>query len=371
MVVSTTEPGLLTAYDLDTGRRRWAYPMPEPNSSPTVPAGSDVVLLSTGRLANQFLGADGNQYLAEYYRGTLGLDLRDGRRLWQADGSELAENAGGTVLLGDFVGDGATVDGFRMVSERDGAVLWSGPPGAVTVTAAGADPRRPDHLVTIGPDGTASVYAWADGRLEARARVTWLPVVVGAGRFTEAFADGLNLYVRRSAEGVGGSLTAYGLNDLKLRWTAANVAENGARPCGLVLCVFELGSFAAYDPVTGRPIWRQVGLQGVDVAGGNTLLAQDAGPDTWAIYDALSGRVRARFGLGFLVRDSDTDEVLLTMPTVDPPRRTSVSRVDLDTGEQSLRGTVDRVGDLGCLMSDEHLICGTVASRLSVSRIAP
>jgi hypothetical protein len=370
-VVAPTPTGGVAAYDLDSGRLRWTHPMPEPNSAPTVAAGPGVALLATGRLANQFLGTDGNQYLAEYYRGTLALDLATGRERWHADGTELARSAAGTILLGDLVGDGATVSAVRMVRLRDGAVLWTRPESPpVTLTVAGSDPRRPDRVVAVGPGGDTVVLAWADGRPLTAGHLDWQPEPLGVGRTAEVFADGVNVYVRYGGD-IGGSLAAYGLTDLRPRWTADNAAEVSAFACGRVVCVFEPGSFAAYDPVTGRPLWRQVGLQGVDVAGDRTLLVQDAALETWAIYDAVTGRSRGRPGLGFLVRDSDTDEVVLIAPTTDPPSRTSVSRIDPDTGRQSLRGVVDRVGDLGCLLTAEHLVCGTTNSRLTVARVAP
>lgn len=371
-VVATTEPGVLSGYDLDTGRRRWTFPLPEPNSWPDLAASAGVVLLSTDRLANRFLGADGTQYLAEYYRGTVGLDLRDGRQLWAGSGSELAQHVNGTVLMGDYVGDGSTVQSFRVVRARDGTAVWSGPAGpAVTVVAAGADPHRPDRVIAIAADGTASVYAWADGRRLAHRRIAWTPSAPGAGTLTDVFGDGVNVYVWRAVDGAGGSVAAYRRDDLRPRWTAENAAEAGAFACGVVICELGPGGFAAVDPLTGRTLWRQVGPRTVHAVGGRSLLAQDGEAGPWTLYDARTGEVRARIGLGFPVRDSDTDEVLLTTPTEDPPMRTAVSRVDVGTGERSLRGTVDRVGDLGCALTDDHLICSSVGERLSISRIAP
>ncbi len=368
MLVATSQPGILTGYDLATGRRRWTFPMPEPSSYPEVSAPAGVVLLATGRLANQFLGADGTQYLAEYYRATIGLDLHDGRPLWQADGSERARSAAGTALLVDYAGDGSTVAGFRMIRERDGVVLWSKPATTpLALAAAGADPRRPDRLVTVAADGAATVYAWSDGRELASGRVNWRPSAPGDGRYTEVFADGLNVYVHRSDQ-IGGSVDAYGLDDLRPRWTAPNAGRQSASACGAILCAFDPGTLVAYDPVTGRPRWLRAGPQTADPAG-NSLLVQDG--DALAVYDPATGRIRDRPGLGTAVREADTDQVILTRPAVAPPMRTSVSRVDLRTGDVSLRGVVDRVGDAGCALSGDYLICGTLDGRLSVSRVAP
>jgi PQQ-like domain len=367
-LVATSQPGILTGYDLATGRRRWSFPMPEPSSYPEVTASAGVVLLSTGRLANQFLGADGTQYLAEYYRGTIGLDLHDGRRLWEADGSELAGSATGTMLLVDYAGDGSTVTGFRMIRQRDGVVLWSKPATVpLAMTAAGADPRRPDRVIAIAPDGATTVYGWSDGRELASGRVAWRQSTPGDGHFTEVFADGLNVYVRR-ADQIAGSVTAYALGDLRPRWTAPHAGGVGAYACGRIVCAFNPGTLVAYDPATGRPRWLRAGLQGADPAG-DALLAQDG--DDLAVYDPATGAIRGRPGVGTVVHEADTDQVILTRPTEDPPMRTSVSRVDLGTGEVSLRGAIARVGDAGCALSGDHLICGTLDGRLTVSRVAP
>jgi outer membrane protein assembly factor BamB len=333
-----------------------------------VTASAGVVLLATGRLANQFLGAGGTQYLAEYYRATIGLDLHDGRRLWQADGSSLAGSATGTALLVDYAGDGSTVTGFRMIRQRDGMVLWSrAAPVPVALTVAGADPRRPDRVVAIAPDGAATVYGWADGRQLASGRVAWRKSTPGDGRFTELFADGLNVYVR-TADQIGGSLAAYALDDLRPRWTAPHAGRESAFACGRIVCAFDPGTFVAYDPITGRPRWLRAGVQGADPAG-DALLAQDG--DEVVIYDPVTGRIRGRPGLGTVVHEADTDQVVLTRPTVDPPMRTSVSRVDLGTGEVSVRGVIARVGDGGCALAGDSLICGTLDGRLSVSKVAP
>jgi hypothetical protein len=72
-----------------------------------------------------------------------------------------------------------------------------------------------------------------------------------------------------------------------------------------------------------------------------------------------------------VVHEADTDQVILTRPTEDPPMRTSVRRVDLGTGGATLLGVVGRVGDAGCALAGDHLICGMLDGRLSVSEVAP
>jgi outer membrane protein assembly factor BamB len=363
--------GRLTAYDITTGRVRWSQRMPEPDAWPDVAEAAGLVLLPGDRVADQFTDPDGTSYLGEYYRETVAIDARTGAPRWRGQG-DLYARTDDTALLVDWDQDGSVTRGFRLVRLRDGAVLWTGPAlGSVRMTTAGRDPGRPDRLVVVRPDGITDVYGWSDGRLLAHGRIGWRVARPGNGDISDVFADDRNIYVRLGS-GTRTSLSAYTLDTVRRLWHLDDAAAVAAAPCGPVVCGFQSDGFAAYDPATGVTRWRAVGVQSASPFGdGRLLLAAEGAQDAYTALDATTGRTALRFGLGDPLVDDRTGTMLLTRPTVTPPMRTSVSRVDLATGSVSLRGTIDRVGDVGCSLSGVHLVCPTDAGRLFVTEVAP
>ena len=358
--------GELAAYDLADGVKRWSTPVPDPTAWATVAGPAGVVLVPNGRVAKQVAAPDGTTYYNEYHRETIALDAGTGAELWRHSGEVYATTVD-AVLLSERDDEGAETEALSLVRIRDGGTIWTRSGlSAQRVTTGGADPFRPDLLLTVTPAGGVEVLRLADATRIAAGRVGWQAGSPQEGTFTDVFLDGGRIYVRVAGPR-GSSLTAYALDTLRQLWRIGDTAAVAAYPCGTVMCSIDRDTFVAYDAATGVVRWRSDGMANALPAGPGRLLVD--GGIRRALIDERTGRRVADFGEGVPVWDIDDRISYLLRITTSPPDRTSVSRVDTATGAVDLRGAIDRVTDAGCLAAGDRLACPTVAGRLIVTAV--
>jgi outer membrane protein assembly factor BamB len=348
--------GRLSAYDLTSGARRWSRQSPEPTGwlNPVEPAG--VLLLPADRVTQQFNSDDGGSYLTEFYRETVAVDGRTGAELWRRPGDV-------------YGGRGDRLRALRLVRLRDGAVLWTSPAGgAVQMAAGGPDPANPSLLVTVTAAGEASVFRMTDGARMVAGRIDFPVSAPDKGEFVDMFADGRNLYVR-TANGRGDALTAYELGTLRQAWRVAGAARVSAYTCAPVVCSVQPDSVEAFDPRTGRTLWRAAAMQNAWPISPGWLVVNDGALDTYALVEAATGRRISGLRRGTPVQNADGTGTYLLQRTREPANRTAVSRIDLATGAVALRGTIDWINDYGCSATADRLVCPTVPGRLIVAGV--
>jgi len=360
--VSTTDATeVLTTYDIADGAVRWSIRMTEPTGWPIVGTAAGVVLLPTALAGEPDLG--------EFYRETIALDARTGIQLWRQRG-DVYTHTDDLAVLADWGAHGQALQGFRAVRLRDGGVVWDRSGAAADRLAVGGPDRwRANVLVAVKRDGAAEVIRLADGVGLAAGRLDWPASAPERGEFNDLLVDDRRVYVRH-AGGPGASLTAYALDTLHRMWSLADAARVAAYPCGAVLCGLEGDGYAAYDPDTGATRWRAAGVRNVWQVRPGRLLADEGAYDVYALLDEATGRRIAGLGFGTPIEDDRSGAVYLLRTTRSPATRMAVSRVDLDTGAVSLRGTIDRFGEHGCSVAGDRLVCPTLAGRLVVTEVA-
>ena len=228
----------ITAYDLGTGKPRWATAIPFPRGA--VRLWQPGVLLVPVELHG---GA----------RATEALDVSRGALRWRLPG-DVIDATPETALLG-----GADVT-LRLVRMADGTTVWSQPAdGLASWTVAGTD-RSPARIVVAGADGQVRILRPADGATQ------WQGYLTG-GRYVP-FSGGLIaaagvVYVSQMGTG-GDAVTAYDLDPPAPRWRFAGAPERPpagpvATACGVVICFRDGAGTVGLDPGTGAVRWRADG----------------------------------------------------------------------------------------------------------------
>jgi outer membrane protein assembly factor BamB len=245
---------------------------------------------------------------------------------------------------------------------HDGSVRWSLPGrGLEDLAFGGPDPANPSLLVTIVAGGATRVLRLGDGRPVAQGRVD-LP---DRPEFVDAFGDGRRLYVR-AVGGGGDTLTAYDLHTLRRIWRVTGMVRVAAYLCGPAVCGVRPDGVAALDPAGGRVLWQTPALENAMPIMPGWVGVNEGSMDRYALIQAATGR---RIGglSGAVVAAPDGSGAFLLRDTVNPPDRTAVNRIDTASGTVALRGTIDRIGEQGCLAATANrLACTTRDARLMV-----
>jgi outer membrane protein assembly factor BamB len=190
----------------------------------------------------------------------------------------------------------------------------------------------------------------------------------GDGTFVDMFADARTVYIR-TADGRGESLTAYELGTLRKVWRVEGVARVAAYTCAQVVCSVQPDSVEAFDPGTGRMLWRAPARQGAWPFAPGWLATDDGTINAYTLIEAATGRRITGLGQGVPVLEAAGTTGYLVGSTRSPANRSSVSRIDLGTGRAALRGTIDRISDYGCSATADRLICATQNGRLVVADV--
>lgn len=347
----------LTAYDLATGRVRWAVPTGDSTVSlrPVV-AG---VLVTPDTVSDARIPQDNGTFMVQTYTSsTIARDSATGRALWTLPGDALAIYPGsatypGSVLLGENDSLGSLTR-LRLVGLRDGATRWTEPVRNIDVWTVADTGGRPNRIVLGAASGVLTVLDYADGstvrtgRLDARQH----PDRDGAYASLQVFNG---LLVASRADTDSNDFTVYRLADLQELWRSDGFLID----CGVVLCAMQSTGLAGRDPQTGQVRWRRTDLGGMwPLANGRFLGNGSSSLGPYQLVDPATGR-----GSGDLVRGEPTwsdgtpsGSVLLTGIVADI-NRSSVIQFDLDTGTSYLLGTISEVTRFGCQSTPGYLVC--------------
>jgi putative pyrroloquinoline-quinone binding quinoprotein len=348
----------LTAYDLATGRVRWAVPAGDATVSlPPVTAG---VLVAPGTFDDARIAQNDGSFMVQTYpSSTIARDAATGHTLWQMPGDALATYPG-SVLLGESNGNGR-LNRLRVVGLRDGVTRWTRSVPGVDGWATADTADTPTRIVLSSPTGVLTVLNYADGTTvhTGRVRGQW-PDTGTNGLYASLEVIGDRLVVSR-ADHDGNSSVVYRLDDFGEQWHTDGYVID----CGPVLCSIGHDGLVGLDPATGRPRWRRSDLGGVWPIGNGRVLGNGAstlGP--YQLVDPATGR-----GVGDVVRGEPTwsggpltGSVLLVGVVAADAHKSSVIQLDLDTGVSYPLGTIDEVQHLGCLSATGYLVCAHLDS---------
>ncbi|SBT53656.1 PQQ-binding-like beta-propeller repeat protein [Micromonospora auratinigra] len=288
----------LVAYELAGSRirERWHTLLP----AGTVPVGAAV---RSGRLLVSGRSADDASW------ESVGIDPRTGRIVWRESGVLLA--AGEATLLGSVdVERGGTA--FRRIDVATGRALWS----VVMPTTDAYDHvdfemnrAGLERLVLVPASGPVQVHDAVSGVRQAVRDLH--PGELPALRRT-LIAAGLLLELTDG----GSTVTAYDLDRLQRRWSAALPLVDHAERCGRLLCAFrQTGGMWALDPATGRTVWTSPRWQSVLAAapGRLLLIGPTADASEQAVVDEATGRLIAEQGDWRWLPSDDPDEPMIAV----------------------------------------------------------
>lgn len=368
-VLSQPDGSRITAYDSRTGARRWST-QGVTDTTWMGWARSGVLLMPAGFTTTRYQDVDGSEVSREFSRETVALDTATGRVLWRRTG-EFSVAVSGRALLTEWNAEGSKARTFQVVRVSDGATVWSRPAAGLETWATDwMNHDSSDRLVAAAPDGRIEVFDLSDGRLVAGGTVPWVRQSTADNEFTSLSIDGHRLYIDRSMR-ERTAVTAYDTETLGRLWEVERPSSGGVYGCGPVLCVNGPDDTAGYDRDTGEVRWRLAGAaNGFPMPGGRVLLDDDETGARHHLVDGATGKRLADLGAAVPVWNATaTDLPYLLRRTKEPPGLMSISRIDEDTGEELLRGTLPQVLDYGCQSEDDLLVCATPDSRLVVTDV--
>lgn len=229
--------GMVAAYDLRTGQRRWATP---------VPSGVDVSfpVLYGGRL---YMGAEGSVYALSAATGEI-LWSRFLRGGWYSGISgPVAVSEGGQYVVA------ATADGYLYgVGRAGGEIAWSTKLGNGVWGGGAAISRGVGYIANSDPSGGYGfrLYAFEVGT----GRVLWDQECGDDVHVTPTVGDGV-VYVGA----INGTMHAFDAGTGAVRWVADYLGEVWSSPAlanGVLYAGTEYG-VVVLDADTGQELWRR------------------------------------------------------------------------------------------------------------------
>ncbi|SCL22183.1 hypothetical protein GA0070624_2481 [Micromonospora rhizosphaerae] len=286
------------------------------------------------------------------------VDTRTGRPGWRQPGVAVVGHD--AVLVQSVEDEGMTA--IRRVDPSTGRTLWSVPIPA-TGTHLRFGPEGIDRIVLARPSGDVEVFDASSGaRLIAR---NIRPGELPTWQRTQV-VDELLLVIRDN----GGSVTAYGLDGLELRWTARLSLVGYVEVCGELLCAYrQTGGMWALDPATGSTWWTDPRSQSVlRVTGGRFLVDRaDATGSRYAVVEAATGRLLADLGTWEVARWADPADPVIGIRR-GRDGRLLVAELDVAAGRARVRDALpDVLGD--CRFGGDVLVCRRIDGRLGLWRL--
>ena len=352
--VSRLEDGRPTvaAYDLASGRLRWSAPVGDGLGAEMAPRpAGDTVLAPADPASMTYQDNDGSRLTYVSALTTVALDAATGDQLWRANGDARPSAGTGTALIAEH-DDQVRTTRLRLVRLRDGDEVWSRSTPPLVDWIPLPDHDHPETIATATADGRLSVYGYADGKLRATSQVPWETKT----RSATLIPAGRNLAVVRDDASRDTITTVYSAGDLRPRWTAGDVST-----CGELVCSIGVEGVAGRDPDTGRVVWNAPDARNMyPVAADRVLLSTTLDGATVRLADSRTGRPVGRPVTGAQAyTDDPAGDLLFTRPSVDPPGRLVVTRLDLADGRQTSIGTFGPTGDESsyCLAARTYLAC--------------
>ncbi|MFF5293612.1 outer membrane protein assembly factor BamB family protein [Paractinoplanes globisporus] len=347
----------LAAYDLATGARRWSAAV-QPSEFASRPAG-DTVLVPTDTITVTHEEPNGDTYYYITAGTTIALDAATGAERWRVKG-DASPLPAGTALVTEHDWRNRVV-GLRLLALHDGAERWklALPPLAGFTLLPG--PEHPEAVATVGEDGTAAIYGFADGKVRATGRVPWDAT---AALTVSLIPAGRGFAVVRAQPDGGSLTTVYSADTLRPLWQAGSVTS-----CGELICSTGLGGVAGHDPATGRVVWTLPDtFDGWAISPDRMVTLANGDNTEFQLVDSRTGKRLGEPIAGMLASSSNvagvpptgnTDGTMLaTRPSRDPAGQLVVSRIDLADGAQTPLGRFGPSGEQAlCFTSPGYLAC--------------
>jgi hypothetical protein len=353
----------VSAYALPSGTNKWT-------AFTAHPVGALIPVPAAGVVLAQYSSGDPT--------GTLALDARSGRVLWQDQEAR---------LLGALPGPDRALlvyrDEVRGVDVPTGRVVWERPRGfGLGWTMPDLDPLQnvPPRLVFDGGAGFTEVVDASSGAVVARLRLESLwPAGVGVsgsgsvslttGGFLVAARTivGDQLFVARQ-QGSASVVDAFDLATLAHQWrNRVSPAVFFVTGCGAVLCAAGASSMVGLDTRTGKLLWTSRDWREARaLPGGRLLMSSSVASSPVSIVDAATLRPERALPGWFPVAGTAPDSWLIGRDAAG--LRTWFAA--LKPGDGSLRplGWVYGVAISRCEYRDAYLACPTANDELRVWR---
>jgi hypothetical protein len=356
----------LTAYDAANGSIRWVREAFSPASwvNTEVPG----LLLLPITVERTVLDDNGNAYSQPTVKTTVALDARTGRELWRATG-EANLWTDDMIMFVEWDEESTRPARFRVVRGADGSAVWTYQPvaGVTTWTTTGAEPLRPDRLITATDIGDVEVRRFSDGSVVTAGKVPWRTAASRNGGYTQLFSSHHTLLVITEDAGRQ-TVAGYVPDTLRSLWTTRTSSFNSFFDCGALLCVSNgPRKIDALDPATGRVAWTSEGWDYARQMGDGSRLITDLhqGGGWHGVIDATTGRKIAQFGPGTTYVDQITGTVLTVGSTTTTPGGATITQLT-DRDEVVVRGSLGSITDNGCQLAADRLACSIGAGLLSV-----
>jgi outer membrane protein assembly factor BamB len=343
--------GLLTSYDLDTGRLKWQAGQSTPAYRLRLSGG--LVLMRPWTTTST-------------EPSTTAVSSFTGAAQWERPGTVVTV-AGSTALLAvdsvrSLTGTGRRVQGpIDAVDPITGSTRWTVrvPSTAVLIGVPGRADEA-SRMLLVHDDRTLALHDLTTGRRLASTTVPAAdynpdnPIVAG-GRI-----------LLRHPGTIGPEISAYDPVTLKQVWTVPARASYQMAACGVLACLSGSDEVRALDPATGDQLWSHRGWQGVQQYG-TTLIAYSAsdGTDPVGVIDPVTGVVRVDLAGWRPVTGTGTDGRLVLIRSVDDGARSMVAVAHPgDARPQPLAALPTGTGD--CQAAPARLICRTMYGELVV-----
>ncbi|MFG1843216.1 PQQ-binding-like beta-propeller repeat protein [Micromonospora sp. NPDC049175] len=326
-------------------RRRWQAPLPHPDGYLGVRVEQGLVLA---------VGAEPGNGVLE----TTAFDAETGQQRWRHPGTPVPI-AGGGLLLTDVPQSG--VDGMSRVEPDTGRVLWSVPLLSPTGPGLHLTDGRIDMFVLVQPTGEVQVHDAVTGRL-----LRSLDTLPGGRKAVQQVQVVDDLLLLLPAEDA--PVVAYGLTDLKPRWTAMMSQVSYVASCADLLCVsHQRGSLWVLDPATGAVRWSDSGEDLLIDVRGDRLLMSGSG-QRFAVRDAATGRRWTELGEWDLVPVLRPTDPLVGLRRGEDGRMV-VAELDLAAGRARV---LDMLPDVAgsCQASLPLLLCQRLDGTATLWRLA-
>ncbi|HET6531210.1 MAG TPA: PQQ-binding-like beta-propeller repeat protein, partial [Actinoplanes sp.] len=342
----------VTSHDPATGRIRWSHRLPYQAS--WMSTDIDGLLLLPGPDPS----ADQPRI------STLALDARTGAVRWRHLGE--ANPAGrDAVLLGQWQPETGTVDSMQLVRPADGRVLWTLAPTEISAWATLGPVTRPTRLVTVTTAGRMEVRRFADGTLITAATVPWRVRTPAEDEVAYLYGQVDLVYAVRTDKGEQ-EIDAYRVDTLTRLWRVRTGAGSSLFDCRPVLCIgVQDAGVDGRDPRTGRVIWHAEGWEYAWPLADGRLVAQSRTGERLSLIDPDTGRVVVDLGRAMTVLEPEPGRVMTIALARSVGAGWKLTELE-PSGELVLRGSLGRVGDLGCQAAAGRVACAAAGGELTV-----
>lgn len=343
--------GLLSSYDLESGRTLWEAGQSTP--AYRLRLGGGLVLMRPWNVGMRD-------------PGTTAVSVDDGVSRWTRAG-QVITLAGSPTLLAvtprrSQAGVGRRVEGpIQAVDPRTGETRWSVPVPASAVLTGLPGP---------GDSGTRMLLVHDDRRMEVRDLVTGR--LLAARLVPPADYDPANpsivggLILLRHPGNPGMEISAYDPETLRNIWTMPADGAYEILACGLLACLSGPEGMRAIDPLTGDVRWRQPSWRGLAQFGAAYVAyGSPEHTTTLGLIDPDRGALEVDLTGWRPVSGSGTDGRLLVTRSLEPGSRTMVAVAR--PGERRPRLLADLPSGTGdCQAVPSRLVCRTMYGQLVV-----